>query len=93
MDARLTVLLTLRTETDGSLVIAILPVTEGKGLKASDSSLDLTFWSERPGLIRGRFRHVSSGAAAHFQGAEEPFRALATALDLSMLDLSMIVGF
>ncbi len=86
MDARLTVLLSLHTEQDGSLVIAILPVNEGKGLKAADSSVDLTFWRERPGLIRGRFRHVSSGTAAHFQGAEEPFQALASALDLSMTD-------
>jgi len=86
MDTRLAVLLSLHTEPDGSLVIAILPVSEGKGLKAADSSVDLTFWREHPGLVRGRFRHISSGTAAHFQGAEEPFRSLASALNLSMTD-------
>ena len=86
MDARVTVLLSLHTEPDGSLVIAILPATEGKGLTATDSFVDLTFWIERPGIVRGRFRHATSGVAAHFQGAEQPFRALASALDLSMTD-------
>ena len=89
MDARVTVLLSLRSEQEGSLIIAILPALEGKGLVGADALIDLTFWFERPGLIRGRFRHVASGAVAHFQGAERPFRDLASAISLSMSDLEL----
>ena len=83
MDARVTAVLNLQSQSDGSLVITATPARIHSRFSSDEAILELTFWVEDPGLIRGRFRHVATDQTAHFQGAEAPFRRLAAAVNLA----------
>lgn len=80
MTGRVTALLRLRSNDDGSIAITLTSAAEDEPLAVDDTALVLTVWSESPDVIRGRFVDEGSGAVAYFQSSDGSLRTFAQAL-------------
>lgn len=82
MGARFTALLSLSSRV-GNILATVVPISPNSRLFVNTVMLELTFWVEVSGLLRGRLKNPSAGVAAYFQGAEAQFRDLASTINLA----------
>lgn len=74
---------TLDVSPSGRGITAVAtPIDDSQKLVAQHSTVIVSLWREGPSVIRGTIKHTS-GAVAHFQGAE-PLAEIARILQLDL---------
>lgn len=80
MTGRVSALLRLRSNEDGSIAITMTSPQDNERLTVDEAALVLTVWAESPDVIRGRFVDEGSGAVAYFQSSDSSFQEFVRAI-------------
>jgi hypothetical protein len=84
MTGRLSALLQLQSNEDGSIAVTVTSPRDDQRLSVDDAALVLTLWAESSEVVRGSFVDQGSGAVAYFQSSDASLQHLARAIKLAI---------
>ena len=61
-------MISIESRQDGSLDAVVRPADAGAKIQANKSTLELSIWAERSGIVRARLKEQTHGALCYLQG-------------------------